>query len=155
MQIFIPYNNILDTARVMYKDKKRYNKEIIECKQILHAIYGDTKAWLYHPITKMYTEHYEWLECYLKVFEEYKIFKETICAQRAMYSFSQALIYSNIGNNLCPSFLTEEYCDQHKRRLFTKNPILYSQFAKYGKSEENWYIVNNVLIKYIKGKRIS
>lgn len=154
MQVFTPYSNIIEIVRAMYKDKRRYNKAIIECKQILRAIHGETKAWASHPVTKMYTEHCEWLNCYLKVFEEYKRYKETVGAQISLFAFSQALCYSNMGNNICPSFLTEDFCNQHKRRLFTKNSVLYPQFAEYGKSEENWYFVNGQLLKYINGKKI-
>lgn len=33
-------------------------------------------------------------------------------------------------------------------------PELYPQFAKYGKSEENWYFVDGQIVKYVNGKRI-
>lgn len=55
-----------------------------------------------------------------------------------------------------PPFLTSDFCDQHKRRLFAKNPEHYKQFEEYGTSDENWYFDNdkNIIIKYINGKRI-
>lgn len=54
-----------------------------------------------------------------------------------------------------PSFLTQEFCDQHKRRLYTKAQELYPQFAKYGKSDVNYYFVDGELLKYKNGKRIK
>lgn len=54
-----------------------------------------------------------------------------------------------------PPFLTEEFCNQHKRRLFTKAPDLYPQFAEFGTSEINWYWSNGEIVKYINGKRIK
>jgi hypothetical protein len=42
-----------------------------------------------------------------------------------------------------------------KRRLYTKNPEHYAQWAHLGKSEENWYFVDGVWRKYVNGKRIE
>lgn len=41
-----------------------------------------------------------------------------------------------------PNFLTDEFCDQHKRRLYTKNNNFHAYFYKYGESQENWYYVD-------------
>ena len=54
-----------------------------------------------------------------------------------------------------PSFITQDFCDQHKRRLYTKDPIHYAQFAEYGTSDENWYVVDGVLRKYVNSKWIN
>lgn len=34
MQVFVPYNNILQVVKEMACDKRRYNKQIVECNQI-------------------------------------------------------------------------------------------------------------------------
>lgn len=54
-----------------------------------------------------------------------------------------------------PNFLTDEFCDQHKRRLYTKNNNFHAYFYKYGESQENWYYVDGKLLKYINGKKTS
>jgi len=67
---------------------------------------------------------------------------------------STASWWSNHADLIRPDFLTKEFCDQHKRRLFAKSPIYYQQFEKLGKSEENWYFLDGKVVKYIKGKRV-
>jgi hypothetical protein len=56
-----------------------------------------------------------------------------------------------------PSFHTQEYFDQMKRRLYTKDPVHYEQWAHLGTSEDNWYWSQreNKFIKYRNGKRID
>lgn len=144
MQVFVPYPSVIATVIAMYNDKKRYNKEIIECTQILRAIKGETTAWASHPCTKMYSKYSTWLELYLSCFLTYKD-KRIEDAQKLSLK----------ADKIRPPFLTREFCDQHKRRLYTKNTEIYSQFSKYGKSEENWYVVNGQLLRYINGKKLT
>lgn len=47
MQIFIT-GSPLETAEAL--DARRLNKQIIECRQILAAIDGTSKAWSNHPV---------------------------------------------------------------------------------------------------------
>lgn len=143
MQVFVPYQSPYDCAEVLSNDSKRFNKQIVELNQILKAIDGVSKAWANHPVTKMYTKHRNWLLCYLECFKAYKA-----------NHFNTARAFDNETNGIKPYFLTDEFCDQHKRRLFTKAPNLYPQFASYGTSEENWYFVNGKLLKYINGKKL-
>ena len=51
MNVFV-IGSPIETAKCL--DPRRLNKQIIECKQILKAIDGETKAWANHPATKMY-----------------------------------------------------------------------------------------------------
>lgn len=53
MQVFVPYSSPLDCANALWKDSKRFNKQIIEYKQILAAI-DRKKVWKNHPICLMY-----------------------------------------------------------------------------------------------------
>ena len=59
------------------------------------------------------------------------------------------------GNTITPSFITDEMVVQHRKRLYTKSPDKYPQFASYGTSEENWYYISGQIVKYINGKRIN
>lgn len=149
MNVFVPYKSPIDCAKALYGDK-RFNKQILECQQILKAINGETKAWANHPCTKMYAPHKEWLYNYmmcLSFFREYKKGNEG--------AFKYCCYYDSEANKATPPFLTDDFCNQHKRRLFTKAPELYPQFAGYGTSEVNWYVVDGVLLKYKDGKMIK
>lgn len=156
MQVFVPYKEPLKVAIIMWSDKKRFNKQIIECRQILNAIEGVGKGWFNHPVVKMYKDHKEWLECYLKVFEFYKnIHNDELSEYDKYYVNNDLELYNKRANEITPLFLTDDFCYQHKRRLYTKSPELYSLFAKYGKSDINYYYVDGELLKYKNGKRIK
>lgn len=144
MNVFVPYPSPIECAEALWKDQKRFNKQILECQQILDAIDGK-KAWSNHPCTLMYKEHREWLNKYMLCLKYYREFKNNLRAMTTSERFSDEAYY------IKPSFLTDEFCDQHKRRLYTKAPSLYPQFEKYGTSEINWYYVNGELLKYKDG----
>lgn len=126
-------------------DGYRLRKQVIECDQILAAINGKSQAWKNHPVVKMYSDYAGWLWYY----------RETLDAYFKWY-FALAKQYSyQCDAYFRPPFLTsDDFCDQHKRRLYTKAPNLYPQFAPYGTSEENWYVVDGKLLKYINGKQV-
>lgn len=141
MQVFVPYPSPIDVARCL--DKKRLNKQEIECTQILKANSGVSSAWKNHPASKMYQPYEQWLLYY------------RACIIRLIDgNLDLAQIWSNRADRIRPPFLTEDFCDQHKRRLYTKAPDLYPQFAEYGKSDENWYFVDGSIVKYVNGKKI-
>lgn len=142
MQVFVPYPSPIDVAKCL--DNLRLRKQIIECDQILKAITGESKAWKNHPVVKMYLDYAAWLWYYRETLDAYT---QGCLSLARQYSYQCDAYFR-------PPFLTESVCDQHKRRLFTKAPELYPQFAKYGKSEENWYFVDGEIVKYINGKRI-
>lgn len=141
MQVFI-IGTPLETAKVL--DKKRLNKQIIECKQILNAIFGKTRAWANHPCTLQYKEHKQWLYEYLQCLEQY-----------IKGNYNDAEIYSEIAQKIKPNFHTTEYLNQMKRRLYTKDNNYYKQWSNFGISYQNWYFVNNKLRIYVNGKQIK
>ena len=141
MQVFVPYAQPLMCA--MCLDKKRLRKQIIECHQILNAIEEGSGAWFNHPVVKMYAPEYTWLHDYTLALEYY-----------AVGNMGMAEWWSQCADGCRPDFLTAALCDQHKRRLYTKAPDLYPWFVAYGKSEENWYVVNGEILKYINGKQV-
>ena len=140
MQIFLPYKDIFETAKCL--DKRRLNKQIIECQQILDAI-DRAKAWRNHPIVKMYKEYYYFILKYKEVLQMYK-----------EKSFDVAKMISLEANGQLPHFITDDYCDQMKRRLYAKDPIHYKQFEKYGTSDVNWYFVDGKWLYYRNSKQI-
>ena len=141
MQVFVPYPEPFKVVECL--DRTRRWKQFAEVKQILDAIEGRSNGWKNHPITKMWTPYKEWLRCYRNCFDMW------FSGNNVM-----ARSWSEEADFIRPSFLTEAFCDQHKSRLFTKAPVLYPQFAEYGKSDENWYFVDGKIVKYINGKRI-
>lgn len=131
MQVFICYAEPLKVAQAMYADQKRYNKAIIELKQIIAAIEGD-KAWRNHPVCLMYKEHKRWLELYLNCFKCYRAYKKEEGRTSASY-LVQATLWSEKADEIRPPFLNnQELLDAHKRRLYSKAAHLYPQFASYG-----------------------
>lgn len=149
MQIFIPYNEPILCAEVLYGDK-RFNKQIIETNQIIYAISGRI-AWSNHPITKMYKEHVDWLGHYLNCFICYRKFKTT----GNIEFYDEAKHWNELANSCRPDFITDELCDQHKRRLYTKNKEHYKLFSEFGESGENWYVIDGEIVKYINSKKIK
>ena len=140
MQVFI-VGSPLETAMAL--DRKRLNKQIIECQQILDALNG-AKAWSNHPCVLQYRGYEKWLEHYQSCLTLYK---------------HQASIHAGVCSDLArmctPPFHTQEYFDQMKRRLYTKDKEHYKQWADLGESQENWYYVDGVWRKYVNGKRIE
>lgn len=68
---------------------------------------------------------------------------------------SSAVYYSNLANEIVPDWHTQEYYDQMKRRLYTKDNEHYKQWAHLGESDENYYYVDGVWRKYVNGKRVE
>lgn len=141
MNVFI-IGTPIDTAKVL--DNRRLNKQIIECKQILKAIDGDTKAWVNHPATLQYKNHRRWLFSYMMCLIYYK--------DNQMWGAEQ---WSKEAEEYKPYWHTENYFTQMKRRLFTKNNEHYSQWSHLGESEINMYYVNNKWKYYKNGKVIE
>lgn len=140
MQVFI-VGSPLETAQCM--DKLRLNKQILECRQILAALNG-AKAWSNHPCVLQYRGREEWLRAYKACLERY------ISGDEA-----KALWASNLADYWRPIFHTQEYLDQMKRRLYTKDKEHYKQWADLGESDCNWYFVDGSWRKYVNGKRVE
>lgn len=144
MQVFI-IGTPLETAMAMAGDTRRYNKQIIETQQILDALNGK-KAWSRHPAVLQYRGHEEWLEHYLSCLTLYK-----------HNASIRAGVCSDLARMCTPEWHCVEYYTNMKKRLYTKNPEHYKQWAHLGTSLENWYWSHeeNKFIKYVNGKRIE
>lgn len=141
MQVFI-IGSVLETAMIL--DKRRLNKQIIECRQIIDALKG-ASAWSNHPCVLQYRGYEFWLRCYKRVLEAFVQNDDT------RIHFWNFRAYQST-----PNWHNHDYYEQMKRRLYTKDKKHYSQFAEYGESECNWYWSQeeDKFIKYIKGKRV-
>ena len=140
MQVFI-VGSVLETAKVL--DPKRRAKQIIEVRQILEALNG-SDAWSNHPAVLQYRGRENWLRAYYGCLDAY-----------VKGELADARVYSNLADAICPEWHTQEYFDQMKRRLFEKDEEHYKQWAHLGKSQENWYFVDNEWRKYVNGKRVE
>lgn len=142
MQVFI-VGSPLETAMAL--DRRRLNRQIQETKVILDALNG-AKAWSNHPCVLQYREHIYWLLLYLNCL---------ISFDEEEYNYAHRV--SCMANMERPLFHTEEYFNQMKRRLYTKDNNHYAQWAYLGTSEDNWYWSQkeDKFIKYRNGKRID
>jgi hypothetical protein len=155
MQVFVPFQDPFECAKVL--DSRRFNKQILECKQILKAIRGESTAWANHPCVLMYKDHADWLQTYLNVFECYKAYKDLFedDYDEAMVHYFLAREWRAKAVECSPSFLTDSFINQHRRRLYTKLPQFYTMWVELGTSDENWYYVNGEWRIYINGRLIK
>ena len=135
MQVFIPYIEPIKVAECL--DRRRLHKQCLECQQILDIIDGKRMTWKNHPVVKMWTYHNDYLMFYMNCLKSY-----------FNGDFNDAQFWNDIALTCTPNWLTNGLCNQHKKRLYTKNPELYLQFKQFGKSYDNWYIVDNELKIY-------
>lgn len=147
MQVII-IGSPFETAKVL--DKRRLNKQIIECHQILDALNG-AKAWSNHPCVLQYKEHKKWLELYTYCLECYYASIRNENANDMLFLSKE---WSEKSFEYKPVFHTEEYFKQMKKRLYTKDNLFYEQWKNLGESDINWYYVDNEWRYYKNGKRI-
>lgn len=90
MQVFTPYPQPFACADCL--DPRRLNKQIIECKQILAAIRGESQAWKNRPVVKQYADYTDYLKLYTLCLPHYKAGNHDI----AMSYSDKAMILSLI-----------------------------------------------------------
>ena len=140
MNVFI-IGTSLETAKAL--DKKRLNRQIQEAQVMLDAIEGK-KAWSNHPCTLQYQNHADWLYWYKECLKSFRDGDLKDAERRSIIAYS-----------LTPSFHTEKFLNQMKRRLYTKDKLFYKQWAYLGESEDNWYFVDGIMRVYNNGKRLK
>lgn len=141
MQIFLIDKSPIETAKIL--DRKRLNKQVLECDWMITATDGSrvTK----HPIYKMYKDHMQWVIYYRNCLRDYRDGDMELAEK-----------WSMLADKITPEFLCQEYFDNFKKRLYTKDPEFYSQFgSEYGKTENNWYYFDGAWHLYQNGKRIN
>lgn len=126
MQVFV-VGSPLETAMAL--SRKHLRNQINEAHVILAAIHGEGKGWIHHPVVLMYSEpnSVRWLSMYADILEGF-------------LDRSTGLIEAdNEAKLITPAFHTPEFIKQMKRRLYTKNPEHYKEWADLGTSEDNYY----------------
>ena len=126
MQVFV-VGSPLETAMAL--DKARLRSQIREAHVILAAIHGEGKGWIHHPVVLMYSEpnSVRWLSMYADILEGY------------LAGYTGLPEADNEAKLITPAFHTPEFIKQMKRRLYTKNPEHYKQWAEFGESQDNYY----------------
>ena len=152
MQVFI-IGSPLETAKAL--DKRRLYKQIVECGQILRAISPTNIRscyWSNHPCVVQYRNHKEWLEHYQQTLANYRLIK---IGQEWNPKF--VLEHNKRAEELRPNFHTEEFFNQMKRRLYTKDNEYYAKWSEFGESQENWYWSEDdgKFLKYVNGKLVE
>lgn len=126
MQVFV-VGSPLETAMAL--DPKRLRKQLVEAHQILAAIHGEGKGWFHHPVVLMYSEpnSVRWLQMYADILEG------------CLAGYTGLEIADREAREITPTFHTPLFLMQMRRRLYTKNPEHYKQWAELGTSEDNFY----------------
>jgi len=130
MQIFLPEYTFAESAAVL--DQKRLVKQLLEGRQIMTALSGNSKGWVNHPATRMFRGHagvlYYYLACIRNEMERrgYK-WENNWHEIEIMYStyFYNERIYPKW-------MLTGEFAkvvNTHRANLHLKAPELYPQYA--------------------------
>lgn len=148
MQVFI-IGTPFETANAL--SKRHLNNQINEARIILDALNG-AKAWSNHPCVLQYKGHEYWLTAYMKCLCEYRKYRLHI---DSLDHLGAARIWDLYAMDLQPIFHKDLYYDQMKRRLYTKDPEHYKQWAHLGESDCNWYFVDGEWRKYVNGKRVE
>jgi len=132
MQVFLPHEDFTQTASVL--DQKRLVKQLLEGRQILAALAGETKGWINHPATRMFRNHSNTLFNYLNAIATEMSIRgykwENNWEHINKYYFK--LRDTDLGT---PSWMLDERFERvihtHRANLYTKAPDLYPQFAWY------------------------
>ena len=126
MQVFV-VGSPLETAMAL--DPLRLRSQLREAHVILAAIHGEVKGWIHHPVTLMYSEpnSVRWLQMYADILEGY------------LAGYTGLEMADREAKAITPEFHTPEFIKQMKRRLYTKSPEHYKQWAYLGTSEDNYY----------------
>lgn len=132
MQTFLPYPSFKESAQCL--DKRRLNKQIVECQQILNALLNpEAKGWKNHPAVLMWKGSELQLLAY--VIQCYCVWSNN--GEKKHKSMDSILAMSLPSETLIPSWLGDkEFHDSHKSNLLRKDFEFYSQY--------NWNIPSNL-----------
>lgn len=132
MQVFLPEHLYKDCAAVL--DQKRLVKQLLEGRQILSALAGETKGWVNHPATRMFYGYESSLYIYL-----YAI-KNEMANRGYKWENNWDIINETYKKNFIdcpnetPNYLKAGHPENvrltvtHRGRLYEKAPELYPQY---------------------------
>ena len=131
MQVFLPYgSDFVSSAQAL--DNKRLNKQLLECRQILAALAGETKGWVNHPATVQFKYHEDWLFEYAMACTNEMIDRDIAYQNNfdaIVTLFNKFRVY---GSTSFPAFLNDSRLEYtHRANLYLKDPEHYAQWASY------------------------
>ncbi len=125
MQTFHPHVSHEQTAKVL--DYRRLGKQRVECKQILMALLGETKAWANHPVTKRWAGYERELCRYAIVICEVWRSKGY---QDSLLPYFQGMLDTTLAgySDAFPPWLSFGFSQSHKALLYKKDPEHYARW---------------------------
>jgi hypothetical protein len=141
MQTFLPYADFAKSAACL--DSKRLNKQILECKQILAALTGESKGYINHPAVK------QWIGLDVKL----RAYGMCLTYEYALRNNKRhAIKFITHVNEISipPPWLGyEPYHASHRSVLLAKDFAHYSQFGWSEKPAEKFWNKNRWSYPYI------
>ncbi len=120
MQIFLPYPDIEQSARVL--DTQRLMKQRVESYQILNTIQGKSEGWRSHPAVRMVKDYPAWLCLYsIKICQEARA--RGYVDNLLPHFEKEILTYPYI---IQPHWLGSYLHKTHQSNLIRKKPDYYS-----------------------------
>ena len=130
MQTFLPEYTFAESAAVL--DQKRLVKQLLEGRQIMAALSGNTKGWVNHPATRMWRGHGAVLYYYLGAIRNEM--------ERRGYKWEnnwneiEIMFYTYFRNEFTyPAWMLSDKFNKvvstHRANLHLKAPELYPQYA--------------------------
>ena len=120
MQIFLPYPDIEQSARVL--DTQRLMKQRVESYQILNTIQGKSEGWRSHPAVRMVKDYPAWLCLYsIKICQEAR--RRGYVDNLLPHFEKELLTYPYI---IQPHWLGSYLHKTHQSNLIRKKPEFYS-----------------------------
>ncbi|NBR24737.1 MAG: hypothetical protein EBU08_13390 [Micrococcales bacterium] len=130
MQTFLPEYTFVDSAAVL--DQKRLVKQLLEGRQIMAALSGNSKGWRNHPATRMWQGHagalYFYLMCMRNEMDKrgYKWENNWNEIELMRHTYFQ-------DEDSYPDWMTTgefaQVVTTHRANLHIKAPDLYPQYA--------------------------
>jgi len=119
MQIFLPYADIEQSARVL--DTQRLMKQRVESYQILNTIQGKSEGWRSHPAVRMIKDYPAWLCLYsIKICQEAR--RRGYVDNLLPHFEKEILTYPYI---IQPHWLGSYLHKTHQSNLIRKKPEFY------------------------------
>lgn len=132
MQVFLSEYTFAEAAEVL--DTKRLVKQLLEGRQIMTVLAGESAGWKNHPAVKMFAGYERTLYSYL-----YAI-KDEMKARGYKWENNWEVIQNTYmkyflhGPQEAPKWMSNDKFDRvvitHRGRLFAKAPELYPQYEK-------------------------
>lgn len=130
MQIFLPEYTFAESAAVL--DQKRLVKQLLEGRQIMTALSGNSKGWVNHPATRMFRGHagvlYYYLACIRNEMER-RGYKWENNWHEIEIMFNTYFYNERIYPKWMLNDEFSKIVNTHRANLHLKAPELYPQYA--------------------------